>query len=327
VRNRRTSPAAAVITAVPEADRTRAFVGELRTLIRATYVVFARYDQNGIQNEIVLAEDHGNPSRQTEWLQAERLLQSRSEASIPRVTDAMIALDGMRGLVAVYGVDRTIFGLAIVARPRAFLPEERKALEGTLRSGSELMRRLSTFEGEQSAQERTAERANAAQFVLTRDFAVESRWIPDDDPNDVLQSILELSGDSLPPVVEKAVRDITASWTDDPGTWQPDTVVPLPFMVVRVAPLTGSAGPKIGVLVERYRSRNPLRHAAEKFGMSSRELEVLALVLKGFGTPQIATALDIAESTAHDHIKRMMLKTRARNRVELAAKALGWRGA
>ena len=39
------------------------------------------------------------------------------------------------------------------------------------------------------------------------------------------------------------------------------------------------------------------------------------------------TALDIAESTAHDHIKRMMLKTRARNRVELAAKALGWRGA
>jgi DNA-binding CsgD family transcriptional regulator len=327
VRNRRTSPAAAVITAVPEADRTRAFVGELRTLVRATYVVFARYDQNGIQNEIVLAEDHGNPSRQTEWLQAERLLQSRSEASIPRVTDAMIALDGMRGLVAVYGVDRTIFGLAIVARPRAFLPEERKALEGTLRSGSELMRRLSTFEGEQSAQERTAERANAAQFVLTRDFAVESRWIPDDDPNDVLQNILELSGDALPPVVEKAVRDITAAWTDDPGTWQPDTVVPLPFMVVRVAPLTGPAGPKIGVLVERYRSRNPLRHAAEKFGMSSRELEVLALVLKGFGTPQIATALDIAESTAHDHIKRMMLKTRARNRVELAAKALGWRGA
>jgi DNA-binding CsgD family transcriptional regulator len=327
VRNRRTSPAAAVITAVPEADRTRAFVGELRTLVRATYVVFARYDQNGIQNEIVLAEDHGNPSRQTEWLQAERLLQSRSEASIPRVTDAMIALDGMRGLVAVYGVDRTIFGLAIVARPRAFTAEERKTLEATLRSGSELMRRLSTFEGEQSAQERTAERASAAIFVLTREFAVESRWIPDDDPNDVLQNILELAGDSLPPVVEKAVRDVTASWTDDPATWQPDTVVPLPFMVVRVAPLQGSAGAKIGVLVERYRSRNPLRHAADKFGMSSRELEVLALVLKGFGTPQIASALDIAESTAHDHIKRMMLKTRARNRVELAAKALGWRGA
>jgi DNA-binding CsgD family transcriptional regulator len=127
--------------------------------------------------------------------------------------------------------------------------------------------------------------------------------------------------------VESAVRAVTASWTDDPATWEPATLVPLPFMVVTVVPLIGSAGPKIGVLVERYRSRNPLRHAADKFGMSSRELEVLSLVLKGFGTPQIATALDIAESTAHDHIKRMMLKTRARNRVELAAKALGWRGA
>ena len=316
-----------MITAVPEADRTRAFVGELRTLVKASYVIFARYDQNGLQNELIVDEETGNPARQTEWLQAERLLQSRSDASIPRVTDAMIALDGMRGLVAVYGVDRTIFGLAIVARPRAFQADERRALDGTLRSGSELMRRLSTFEGEQSAQERTAERAMPAQFVLSRDYAVESKWIPGDDPNDVLQSILELAEAGLPPVVEQAVRTVTATWTDDPATWEPATVVPLPFMVVSVAPLGGPAGPKIGVLVERFRSRNPLRLAAEKFGMSSRELEVLSLVLKGFGTPQIATALDIAESTAHDHIKRMMLKTRARNRVELAAKALGWRGA
>jgi len=316
-----------VLTAVPEADRTRAFVGELRTLVKATYVVFSRYDQNGLQTEMVLSEGGGNASRQSEWLQAERLLQSRSDATIPRVTDAMIALDGLRGLVAVYGLDRTIFGLAIVARQRGFAPEERKLLEGTLRSGSELMRRLSTFEGEQSAQERTAERASAAQFVLSREYTIESKWVPDDDPNDVLQNILQLADDALPPVVEGAVRSVTASWTDDPSTWNADTVVPLPFMVVRVAPLSGPAGPKIGVLVERFRSRNPLRHAADKFAMSSRELEVLALVLKGYGTPQIASALDIAESTAHDHVKRMMLKTRARNRVELAAKALGWRGA
>ena len=327
MRNRRPSPAAAAITAVPESDRTRAFVDELRTLVKAPCVVFARYDQTGLQNEVVLAEEHGSPARQAEWLKAERLLQSRSEAPIPRVTDAMIALDGMRGLVAVYGIDRTIFGIAIVARPRAFSEDERETLESTMRPGSELMRRLSTFEGEESAQERTAERAPPAQFVLNRDYAVESRWIPNADPNDALQSILELADEGLPPVVEDAVRAVAALWTDDPATWGPATVVPLPFMVVRVAPLTGSAGPKIGVLVERFRSRNPLRYAAEKFAMSSRELEVLALVLKGFGTPQVAMALDIAESTAHDHIKRMMLKTRARNRVELAAKALGWRGA
>ncbi len=328
VRTRRNSAAAAVLTAVPEADRTRAFVDELRSLVKATYVLFARYDQNGMQSEVVLSEEHGNGNRQSEWLQAERLLQSRSESMIPRVTDALIALDGMRGLVAVYGVDATIFGLAIVARPRPFLPDERRALEATLRSGSELMRRLSTFEGEQSAQERTAERATPAQYVLGRDYQVELKWIPQGDGgDDALQNILEIS-DGLPPVVETAVRDLTSSWTDDPRTWEVGIAVPLPFMVVRTSPLSGPAGEmKISVVVERYRSRNPLRHAQEKFGMSSRELEVLALVLKGFGTPQIAAALDIAESTAHDHIKRMMLKTRARNRVELAAKTLGWRGA
>ncbi len=296
-------------------------------LVKASYVVLARYDQSGLQSEMVLAEENGNPSRQSEWLQAERLLQSRGDASLPRVTDALIALDGLRGLVAVYGVDHAIFGIAIVARPRAFTPEERAALEGTLRSGSELMRRLSTFEGEESAKERTAERASPAQFVLDRDYRIEARWIPGGDENDVLQNILELCENGLPPVIEQTVRGLTQTWTDDPASWEPGLAIPLPFMVVRTAPLTGAGGVKIGLLIERYRSRNPLRLAAEKFGMSSRELEVLALVLKGFGTPQVATALDIAESTAHDHVKRMMLKTRARNRVELAAKTLGWRGA
>lgn len=326
MRSRR-SPAAAVITAVPEADRTTAFVGELRSLVKASYVVLARYDQHGSQSEMVLAEEHGNPSRQSEWLQAERLLQSRADLSVPRVTDAMIALDGMHGLVAVYGIDHAIFGLAIVVRPRPFTADERSALETTLRSSSELMRRLSTFEGEETAKERTSERATPAQFVLDRDYRVEARWIPTADENDALQNILELGDDKLAPVIEQTVRGLTEDWTDDPATWEPGLAVPMPFIVVRTAPLTGSAGMKIGVLIERYRSRNPLRLAAEKFGMSSRELEVLALVLKGFGTPQVATALDIAESTAHDHVKRMMLKTRARNRVELAAKTLGWRGA
>ena len=326
MRTRRSS-AANVLTAVPEADRTGAFAAELRGLIDASYVVLARYDQHGSQTEIVLREDRGSPSRQSAWLQAEYRLQSRADRSVPRVTDGLSAIDEMRSLVAVYGVDQSIFGLALVVRPRPFAIAERSALETTLHSGSELMRRLSTFEGEESAKERTSERASPAQFVLDRDYRVEARWIPSDDRDDALQNILELCENELPPVIEQAVRGLTERWTDDPASWVPGTAVPLPFMVVRTAPLTGPAGLKIGVLIERYRSRNPLRLAAEKFGMSSRELEVLALVLKGFGTAQIATALDIAESTTHDHVKRMMLKTRARNRVELAAKTLGWRGA
>ncbi len=327
MRSRR-SAAAAVITAVPEADRTQAFAAELRTIVNASYVVLARYDQAGSEAELALADDRANPERQSAWLQGERLLQTRTDASIPRLTDAMVALDNLRGVTAVYGVDDHIFGLAIFARPRTFTPDERAAIEATLRPGSELLRRLSTFEGEESAAERTAERALPAQYVLDRDYRVELRWVPPSDgSDDALQNILEISNE-LPPVVAEAVRDLTQHWTADPQTWQAGISVPMPFMVVRTTPLRSADGSvKIGVAVERYRSRNPLRLAADKFSMSSRELEVLSLVLKGFGTPQIAESLDIAESTAHDHIKRMMLKTRARNRVELAAKTLGWRGA
>lgn len=295
--------------------------------MKATYVCLARYDRNGTQTEIILNEEHGSAERQVEWLQAERLLQSRSGASTPRVTAPLIAL-GMHGLVAVYGNDEVIFGLAIVARNRPFSPAERQTLETTLRPGSELLRRVSTFEGEKSARDRTAERAMSAHYVLSCDYAVELKWTPHGaaTENDALQEILDLS-DGLPPVVESTVRALTASWGDDPAACEPGSDVPLPFMVVRTYPLLGADGMKIGVIVERYRSRNPLLHSQEQFGMSSRELEVLVLILKGFGTTQIANALDIAESTAHDHIKRMLLKTGSRNRTELAAKALGWRGA
>jgi DNA-binding CsgD family transcriptional regulator len=326
VRSHRSSPAAEVLIALPEADRTRAFSGELRALIKAPYTLLARYDQSGAQSETVLTENRDDAQRQSEWLQAERLLQAHSQAPLPRVTEPTSSLDGLRGLVAVYGVDRTIFGLAIIARPRPFSPDERRALEETLRPGSELLRRLSTFEGEESAHERAASRAMCAHYVVSRDLRVECKWIPPVEGHDTLHEILELS-DGLPPVVASSVRALTASWTDDPATWAAGTDVPLPFIVVRTFPLQGEGTMRIGVDVERFRSRNPLRYAQEKFGLSARELQVLVLVLKGFGTPQIATALDIAESTAHDHVKRMMLKTHARNRVELAAKALGWRGA
>lgn len=327
MRSRRSLQAGAALPAVnAEGDRVRAFVTGLRDSIDVAALFFARYDQRGFQVEVVLDDNRAAHARQAAWLEEEYGAQNDYDALLPRVTDAAVDLDGMRGIVAVYGNTDSILGIAILVRNRPFEPAERELLEATLRPGSDLLRRLAAFDGDHTAKERTAERASPAQFVLSpSDFSVELKWIPRAELDDALVSILEFS-DGLPPVIETAVREMTAGWTDDPASWTPGIAVPLPFMVVQVRPLDGPAGLRIGVLVERYRSRNPLRYAQEKYGMSAREVEVLALVLKGFGTPQVASLLDIAESTAHDHIKRMMLKTRSRNRVELAAKTLGWRG-
>lgn len=327
MRTRRSSHSvAASFTARAEGDRARAFVAGLREAIEATSVLFARYDQRGAQAEVILEDVPEGRLQELAWLDEEYAIQNEYDAPLPRVTDAAVDLAGMHGLVAAYGGIDAILGLAILIRKRAFGRNDRLVLESTLAQGTDLLRRLATFDGEHTAQERTAERATPAQFVLSPgDLSVELKWIPRHEADDALHTILEYP-DGLPPVIETAVRELTTGWTDDPASWTPGIAVPLPFMVVQVRPLHGPAGLRIGVLVERYRSRNPLRYAQEKYAMSARELEVLALVLKGFGTPQIAGFLDIAESTAHDHIKRMMLKTRSRNRVELAAKTLGWRG-
>ena len=196
-------------------------------------------------------------------------------------------------------------------------------VEGQL-EGTEALERLSVFEGEQAVAGRIASRSSPAQFVLNRDLKIESAWHPE-ETDDLLATMLSIDAERLPPAIEEAVGSIVARWTNDPKTWQEGVVIPLPFLIVRIVPLEGPSGLRIGVMVERYRARNALRLAIQRFRLSQREVQVLGLLLQGRGTIETASGLGIAESTVNDHIKRLLMKTRARNRVELAAKVLGWR--
>jgi DNA-binding CsgD family transcriptional regulator len=60
--------------------------------------------------------------------------------------------------------------------------------------------------------------------------------------------------------------------------------------------------------------------------VSERESEILALLVQGFDTRQIASRLVISEHTANDHIKAILAKTGARNRQLLLARGLGAAG-
>jgi DNA-binding CsgD family transcriptional regulator len=59
----------------------------------------------------------------------------------------------------------------------------------------------------------------------------------------------------------------------------------------------------------------------ETFGLSARELEVLALVADGRTNRQIAEALFITEKTAGHHVSNVLAKLGLSNRVEAAALA------
>lgn len=128
--------------------------------------------------------------------------------------------------------------------------------------------------------------------------------------------------DLLPPIVEKAVRELVAPWSS--GTLSRGVACPVPFLVVRTEPMFGPGGLCIGVHIDRFRQPNSLANAAATYRISPREMQVLALLLDGNHLKHIAGSLFITSSTVQDHIKSMLDKTGSRNRSELLGRVLGW---
>ena len=57
--------------------------------------------------------------------------------------------------------------------------------------------------------------------------------------------------------------------------------------------------------------------------LSSRELEVLGLLVEGHSAKEIARILGIGPRTVESHVEHLRTKTRSRNSVHLAARAVG----
>jgi DNA-binding NarL/FixJ family response regulator len=78
------------------------------------------------------------------------------------------------------------------------------------------------------------------------------------------------------------------------------------------APVTGSSAPIEAVTT-------PSERAADEFGLTRREREVLALVAEGWTNRQIADHLFISENTAGVHVSNILGKLGASGRTEAAA--------
>ena len=75
---------------------------------------------------------------------------------------------------------------------------------------------------------------------------------------------------------------------------------------------------------ERLMMAAVLAGAAERYSLSLREVEVLALVAEGCTDEDIGDALYIATSTVKSHIKHILLKMTARSRAHAIAIATGF---
>jgi DNA-binding CsgD family transcriptional regulator len=126
----------------------------------------------------------------------------------------------------------------------------------------------------------------------------------------------------LPPLIERTVRNLLEDWK----LRRPERVLsaaPNGSIAVRVVVLDGWPDCAYAVLVERFKTRANLRAFVERYALSKREHEALTLIVQGAKNSEIASRMQIAESTAIFHVKRLMAKAGARNRTELVAKIVG----
>jgi DNA-binding CsgD family transcriptional regulator len=172
---------------------------------------------------------------------------------------------------------------------------------------------------------RTAEMGpfTSSEVVLDSELRIVLAWNAEDQRRIALTGLQTQIAERLPSVLEESVRALTAGWSSD-SVNQPGISRPVPFLVVRTQPMSGPAGLLIGVRIDRFREPNSLISAADRFHISPREVQVLALLLDGNHLNQIAEQLYITSSTVQDHIKSMLDKTESSNRSELIARVLGW---
>ncbi|MGP6156821.1 MAG: LuxR C-terminal-related transcriptional regulator [Vulcanimicrobiaceae bacterium] len=126
--------------------------------------------------------------------------------------------------------------------------------------------------------------------------------------------------DRLPVRVERIVRilvDANHGEIDCPLGVDGDLVVRIVELYSRTAELKG-------IIVEKLRRRDPLQEAIVRFGITTRETQVLRLLLLGASTATIAKQLHIAETTAVDHVRRIAVKTSSRGRGQIVARVLGF---
>jgi DNA-binding CsgD family transcriptional regulator len=164
-----------------------------------------------------------------------------------------------------------------------------------------------------------------ALYLLDDTYSIEFMWKPKDIGSIALAQLAEPVSGHLPAFIETVVRRLTNEWDlGNVETCVSGVSRPIPGLLLRTIPMMGVNGVTIGVLLEPYRTRRSLRTAAAKFHISRRERDVLLLLFDGYSIGEIAARLHLAESTVQDHVKRMIFKTDSHNRIEMAAKLLGW---
>lgn len=161
-----------------------------------------------------------------------------------------------------------------------------------------------------------------ATIVLNRTLAISKSWYADE--TEFLRA--EDSG-TLPAFIALPLAAYLASWDwRFPESCPSQTFTIAPDLLVRAVPLVSGDAVEALMTVETIGRRCALENAVRDYHISTREIQVLRMALQGNRNAEIAKQLGIVEATVQEHIKSVIGKTGARNRVEMTARLLGFVG-
>jgi DNA-binding CsgD family transcriptional regulator len=313
-----------VLERLPETDPVRALITEILSVVEVSHWSFARFKNRG-SGELLLSGSSSDEAAEFKQLQQEFVLQRERTAKGPRLSPTLAALQEpyVSGITLVFADMRREFGVLSLMRAQDLGPFSSVEIRALALALDASIDRLSGFALGMPAEARTLMNDDTpAMLVLDTNLNVVLTWDTADGRNAALTGVQASLAQRLPPIIEKTVHDLVASWTSDPSSREPGTARPVPFITVRTQPLLGPTGVFVGVLLDRSPGGQVFDNAAHTFKLSTRELATLAMLLQGAPMNEIAHSLHITSSTVQDHIKSMLEKTDSRNRSEMIAKLL-----
>jgi DNA-binding CsgD family transcriptional regulator len=154
--------------------------------------------------------------------------------------------------------------------------------------------------------------ARAASFVKRRDAP---RFF-------IIDAHLKVLSISPGAAIDKLIPEALVRLSECGALREPALVMLNDDTWLRTVPLDGSWVEATVVFVENGEIRGSIQRAAQRYGLSKREMDVLRLMLDNHVNASIAKLLFIAESTVCDHIKSIYRKTQSARRTELIGKLL-----
>jgi len=108
-------------------------------------------------------------------------------------------------------------------------------------------------------------------------------------------------------------------------THEPAMTLIEPDIVVGIMALESSGeGQSFVCWLWRVNRNRILDRTKRRYGLTTRELQLLSRIIHGAPSAEIARTLCISSTTVEWHTKRLLVKTESQNRTEMTARVLGW---